>query len=65
MYKYLFCLNARFSYNSFDKKEKWPQCSVLKGQTEKKKANACLISHIEKKMKEKSLKHCIEYCVRV
>lgn len=26
MYKYLFCLNARFSYNSFDKKEKWPQC---------------------------------------
>lgn len=26
---------------------------------QKKKANACLISHIEKKM-EKSLKHCID-----
>lgn len=27
---------------------------------QKKKANACLISHIEKKMKKKSLKHCID-----
>lgn len=32
---------------------------------QKKKANACLISHIEKKNEKKSLKHCIEYCVRM
>lgn len=49
MYKYLFCLNARFSYNSFDKKRKMAAMFSAERANQKKKANACLISHIEKK----------------
>lgn len=63
MYKYLFVFMHVLVVIVLIKKKNGRNVECWKGKP-KKKANACLISHIEKKKMKKKLEALYRYCVR-